>query len=424
MLPKACNLQHPHWAGRPYPSETRFFRWRSGRGASIAEGINRPRLPRELMLPPTPPEPEPPSITDRITTTILGRAKDVRDPKVFHALSLIAFFAWVGLGADGLSSSSYGPEEMFRALGPHTYLAVALAAATALHRLHHLADLQPHHRPIPLRRRRLRRRLEAARPARRRGLRRGADGGLRADHQHLDRGGRGRHLQLPARRAGSAWKLTVEAAAIGLLVLLNLRGVKESVAVLTPIFLLFVVTHVVLARRRRRGRAAPSCRDVAREVSAGFRSGLRDAWAAWGCSRCSCAPTRWAPAPTPASRPSPTACRSCASRASRPASARWRYMARLAGAHRRAASRCATCCWRRARRGQDDERGAGRALRRRRGVGRRRRPGLRVGRRWLRRGALLFVAAQAGFIDGPRVLANMAVDSWAAPSVRPALRPG
>src|SRR5204863_2653565 len=27
-------------------------------------------------------------------------------------------------------------------------------------------------------------------------------------------------------------------------------------------------------------------------------------------------------------------------------------------------------------------------------------------------GALLFVAAQAGFIDGPRVMANMASDSW------------
>jgi amino acid transporter len=27
-------------------------------------------------------------------------------------------------------------------------------------------------------------------------------------------------------------------------------------------------------------------------------------------------------------------------------------------------------------------------------------------------GALLFVAAQAGFLDGPRVLANMAIDSW------------
>src|SRR5204863_3239909 len=28
-------------------------------------------------------------------------------------------------------------------------------------------------------------------------------------------------------------------------------------------------------------------------------------------------------------------------------------------------------------------------------------------------GALLVVAAQAGFIDGPRVLANLAVDGWA-----------
>ena len=27
-------------------------------------------------------------------------------------------------------------------------------------------------------------------------------------------------------------------------------------------------------------------------------------------------------------------------------------------------------------------------------------------------GALLFVAAQAGFVDGPRVMANMATDSW------------
>ena len=27
-------------------------------------------------------------------------------------------------------------------------------------------------------------------------------------------------------------------------------------------------------------------------------------------------------------------------------------------------------------------------------------------------GALLFVAAQAGFVDGPRVMANMALDQW------------
>jgi hypothetical protein len=42
-------------------------------------------------------------------------------------LTLIPFLAWVGLGADGLSSSAYGPEEAFRHLGEHTYLAVLLA---------------------------------------------------------------------------------------------------------------------------------------------------------------------------------------------------------------------------------------------------------------------------------------------------------
>ena len=44
-------------------------------------------------------------------------------------------------------------------------------------------------------------------------------------------------------------------------------------------------------------------------------------------------------------------------------------------------------------------------------------------------GALLLVAAQAGFVDGPRVMANMAIDSWfphrfAALSVRLTMRNG
>ena len=37
----------------------------------------------------------------------------------------------MGLGADGLSSSCYGPEEAFLALGQHTQLALFLALATA-----------------------------------------------------------------------------------------------------------------------------------------------------------------------------------------------------------------------------------------------------------------------------------------------------
>ena len=47
-------------------------------------------------------------------------------------IALIAFFAWVGLGADGLSSSCYGPEEAFLALGAHTHLGLYLAMATAV----------------------------------------------------------------------------------------------------------------------------------------------------------------------------------------------------------------------------------------------------------------------------------------------------
>ena len=76
-----------------------------------------------------PPEPLPRSLFSRI---FLGRRKDLRDPGIFHRMALIPFLAWVGLGADGLSSSSYGPDEAYRALGEHTYLAVGLALATAL----------------------------------------------------------------------------------------------------------------------------------------------------------------------------------------------------------------------------------------------------------------------------------------------------
>ena len=36
---------------------------------------------------------------------LIGPARNVRDPNIFHNLSLIAFLAWVGLGSDGLSGS-------------------------------------------------------------------------------------------------------------------------------------------------------------------------------------------------------------------------------------------------------------------------------------------------------------------------------
>jgi hypothetical protein len=67
-----------------------------------------------------------------LTGIFIGPPRDVKDPAIFHSMSLVAFLAWVGLGSDGLSSSCYGPEEAFIALGPHQYLAVFLALLMAL----------------------------------------------------------------------------------------------------------------------------------------------------------------------------------------------------------------------------------------------------------------------------------------------------
>jgi amino acid transporter len=53
------------------------------------------------------------------------------DPRTRQAVAIAPLFALIGLGADGLSSACYGPEEAFLALGQHTPLALLLASATA-----------------------------------------------------------------------------------------------------------------------------------------------------------------------------------------------------------------------------------------------------------------------------------------------------
>src|SRR5712671_6811842 len=59
----------------------------------------------------------------------IGRARNLTDQQLFHKISLIAILAWVGLGEEGLSSSCYGPEETFKALGAHAALAPFIALA-------------------------------------------------------------------------------------------------------------------------------------------------------------------------------------------------------------------------------------------------------------------------------------------------------
>ena len=71
-----------------------------------------------------------PALTTRMKRLVLGGEKNPFDKKIFHSMALLPFFAWVGLGADGLSSSSYGPQEAWHILGayPALGLFVALAA--------------------------------------------------------------------------------------------------------------------------------------------------------------------------------------------------------------------------------------------------------------------------------------------------------
>src|SRR5712671_1764059 len=91
---------------------------KKGRSGSVKKARSRLRLPQGIGI--------------RLRRLCFGPPRDVNDSQMLHRISLIAFLAWVGLGADGLSSSAYGPEEAYRQLGGHTYLAVFLAGATAL----------------------------------------------------------------------------------------------------------------------------------------------------------------------------------------------------------------------------------------------------------------------------------------------------
>ncbi len=121
------------------------------------------------------------------TELLLGKAKDPLDPKVFHQISLVAFLAWVGLGADGLSSSAYGPEEAYLALGQHFHLALLLVILTAATVFIISASYSQIIELFPDRRRRLFGGDQIARLAGGPGVGVGAGGRLHVDDYHFDR---------------------------------------------------------------------------------------------------------------------------------------------------------------------------------------------------------------------------------------------
>ena len=169
----------------------------------------------------------------------------MEDPRVFHHLSLVAFLAWVGLGADGLSSSSYGPEEAFKALGGHVALAPFLALATAFTVIIISAAYSRIIEHFPFGGGGY---VVATRLL---GPSAGVVSGsaLMVDYvltitTSVAGGADAIFSFLPP--ALDSWKLWVEFLAIAVLVILNLRGVRESVTLLAPIFGAFLVTHAFL----------------------------------------------------------------------------------------------------------------------------------------------------------------------------------
>src|SRR5438445_71044 len=72
------------------------------------------------------------NVFELVKNVVIGRARNLSDASLFHKTSLIALLAWVGLGADGLSSSCYGPEAAFLALQDHHFLSLFVAGAVIL----------------------------------------------------------------------------------------------------------------------------------------------------------------------------------------------------------------------------------------------------------------------------------------------------
>lgn len=72
------------------------------------------------------------STTERVRKLFVGKARDLKDENIFEKVTLVAIMAWVGLGSDGLSSSCYGPEESYRALGNYHGMTIFIALAVVL----------------------------------------------------------------------------------------------------------------------------------------------------------------------------------------------------------------------------------------------------------------------------------------------------
>ncbi len=182
---------------------------------------------------------------DILKNIFIGKGRNPNDPGIFHKIALIAFFAWVGLGSDGLSSSCYGPAEVMMTLRGHPYLSILVALgsvitifiiSTSYSQIIELFPsggggylvasklLSPHLGMI-------------------------SGSALLIDYVltitvSIASGADAFFSFLPP--ALYHYKIYFALIMVIFLTVMNLRGVKESVTMLVPIFLVFVITHLFI----------------------------------------------------------------------------------------------------------------------------------------------------------------------------------
>lgn len=178
----------------------------------------------------------------RLKRLFLGPPKNPLAPQIRQRMALAAFLAWVGLGADGLSSANYGPQEAYVALGEYTHLALYLAVATALtvfiiaFAYNQVIELFPSGGGGY--------KVATTLIGPKAGLVSGS--ALIVDYMltiaiSIASGIDAVFSLLPLALQG--WKLPSEVVMTLVLLVLNMRGMKEPLKVLMPIFLGFLITH-------------------------------------------------------------------------------------------------------------------------------------------------------------------------------------
>lgn len=184
-------------------------------------------------------------LLESLKNIFIGKSKTIQDKSIFHKLSLVAFFAWIGLGADGISSSCYGPEEAFRHLQGHPMLAIFVALGTVFtifiisSSYSQIIKLFPQGGGGYL--------VGSKLLSPTIGMVSGC--ALIIDYVltitiSVSSGTDALFSSFPEK--WQIYKLGIAIIGVCFLILLNLRGVKESVLSLTPIFVAFISVHVFI----------------------------------------------------------------------------------------------------------------------------------------------------------------------------------